>query len=265
MMKRVKQWFRSPAATWTLFIAAVALLLFAGVGGTRAALNKLSDNYVAEVSMKDIGITLVENNSDVASRDYASDKKDGTWTGTVSGKLLGNMLGEGEQFAIGKPYDEQLAVKNSGTIGEYVRLTVNRYWLDEDGEKMTDLEPDLIQLYLKGKDLDKEKTAGSWVKDEKATTAERMVFYYTKALAPGETTSLLTDRLVISGELLKEITRETVEKDGKTIIYTRFNYNGAKYCLEVTADAVQINNAQQAILSAWGQNVSVSDSGLSLQ
>ena len=266
MKNNKRQWFRTPAATWTLFIAAIALLLFAGIGGTRAALNKLSDKYVAEVSMQDIGITLMENGSEVAKRDYDYAKKDDSWIVSSSGKLLADMLKDGEQPDIGKAYDETLAVKNSGHINEYVRVTIRRYWLDKDGNKMNDLEPEQIGLMLDHKNLDEETTLGDWVKDAAATTTERSVFYYTKLLGPGETTSNLTDKFFIRGDLLNKYTTN-VEKEGDTItkITTAYDYDGVQFCLEVTADAVQDHNAQAAILSAWGRNVTVSGSGLSLQ
>ena len=34
-----------------------------------------------------------------------------------------------------KKYNEELAVKNSGSIDEYVRVTVRHYWVDKELEK----------------------------------------------------------------------------------------------------------------------------------
>ena len=64
-----------------------------------------------------------------------------------------------------------------------------------------------------------------------------------------------------------EMGRDLNAKEGDTItkITTAYDYDGVQFCLEVTADAVQDHNAQAAILSAWGRNVTVSGSGLSLQ
>ena len=68
-MKRFKKWFRTPAVTAAALIVALGLLAFAGIGTARAAWNA-SEAYKAEVSMKDIGVTLLENGTPIAQRDY---------------------------------------------------------------------------------------------------------------------------------------------------------------------------------------------------
>ena len=76
-----------------LAIAAV-LLLASTVGSTQAALLYYSDNYVANVEVSNIGVSLVENDEVINYRDY---NKDGRWnrperiSTTV---LMQNLLGE---------------------------------------------------------------------------------------------------------------------------------------------------------------------------
>lgn len=49
-------------------------------------------------------------------------------------------------------------------------------------------------------------------------------------------------------------------------ITTTYEYDGAQFVLEATVDAVQTHNAKDAIKSAWGVDVNISDDGaLSLE
>ena len=55
-----------PAATAVMFVAAMALLLFGSVEGTRAALTYYSETYASRVQMYDIGVSLLENGERVS-------------------------------------------------------------------------------------------------------------------------------------------------------------------------------------------------------
>ena len=48
------------------------------------------------------------------------------------------------------------------------------------------------------------------------------------------------------------------------IITTTYDYDGLQFCVEASVDAVQEHNAEDAILSAWGRKVSISNGSLSL-
>ena len=145
-MKQRKQKKRLKAAsrivTVALFVVAVAMLLGGSIGGTRAALTYYSETYTSRIQMYDIGVSLVENDREVSWRDYSS-AGDGTWN-EQTGVLLENMIPEGEKLTLGKKYTEELKVRNTGTINEYVRVSIYKYWLDPKGVKMRDLSPDLI-------------------------------------------------------------------------------------------------------------------------
>ena len=144
-MKRIKRFLKSPAATMIAFVLAVGLLLFSTVGGARAALTYFSDTYVSRVQMSNIGVTLLENGNAIAKRDY-NKTSDGTWDETT-GVLLSNMLKKGEKFKVGQKYKEELSVQNSGTIDQYVRVSIYKYWMKDD-KKDQSLSPDLIDLEL---------------------------------------------------------------------------------------------------------------------
>ena len=55
-------------------------------------------------------------------------------------------------------------------------------------------------------------------------------------------------------------TRET-DANGWTTVTTVYEYDGAAFILEAEVDAVQTHNAQDAIRSAWGVEVSVDENG----
>lgn len=246
--------------TTLLFGLAVGCLGFSAVGSTRAALTYYSETYSAQIDVQSIGVTLMENGEKTGFRDYTH--ADNEWS-EETGNLLANTLPEGEEWQPGRVYREELAVHNSGTIEEYVRIKLYKYWLDEDGNKMPELSPSLIDLHL---------TGGHWIIDENATTAkvsegdtrdgERIVAYYDSVLAPGEDTDLFADTIAIDGSIADKVTENTVtDVNGWTTVTTVYAYDGATFILEAEVDAVQTHNAADAIRSAWGVEVSVADDG----
>lgn len=241
-MKKRKKSF--PKITVLLLAASAVLLAGSGVGSARAALTYYSENYSAQMNMQSIGVSLVENDAVVSSRDYVSDNE---WSGTTEGTLLANMLGEDEKFTPGKRYNEAISVKNSGNIDTFVRVILTRSWQDAEGKKNTSLSPDLIELnYL---------TDNGWVIAEDQSTPERTVLYYTKALPVGETTPALSDTIRVNESIAQDVTKKV---DGNTIRYT-YKYDGYSFHVDAEVDAVQTHNAQEAIKSAWGVDVSVND------
>ena len=56
---------------------------------------------------------------------------------------------------------------------------------------------------------------------------------------------------------------ETRTEEG-TVITTEYAYDGYSFQVEVEADAVQTHNAADAIKSAWGVDVNVSEDGNSI-
>lgn len=258
MNKRIIRFLTRPVTIAVIFILAVLLLGFGTVGGARAALTYYSETYASQVEMHDIGITLMENGVDISNRDYFYEKADGTWD-EHTGVLLANMLtASNGVLAPGRRYEEKISIKNTGTIDEYVRVTVYRYWVDANGNKTHDIDPALIDLHTIN--LVGTEGANCWIEDTTARTAERNVYYYNKLLPKGQITPDLSDTLAISYNIAANV--KTVQ-EGNTII-TSYDYNGYKFMLEVTADAVQDHNAEDAILSAWGIKAHVANKVLDL-
>lgn len=241
-MKKKKKSF--PKVTVLLLAAAAVLLVGSGVGSARAALTYYSENYSVQMNMQSIGVSLLENDKVVSSRDYVSNNE---WKGTSEGTLLTNLLGKDETFTPGKKYNEAISVKNSGTIDTFVRVIITKSWQDEKGNKNTNLSPDLIELNF--------LTDNGWQVADAQSTRERTVLYYTKALKAGKPTPALSDTLRINPSIASDVTK--VPKD-KTITYT-YKYNGYTFHIDAEVDAVQTHNAKDAIKSAWGVDVNVSD------
>lgn len=236
-MKKFKKILASPITTIAAFVLAAGLLLFSSIGGARAALTYFSDDYAASIQLQEIGVTLVENGA------------------PAEGELLKGLLAEGEQFKPGVSYKEQLNVYNSGVINEYVRVSIHKYWLDENGEKIRTLSPDLIKLNLVNLGSD-------WLLDSEASTEERTVLYYNKLLNSQNETPLFADRLTIDGSVADHVS-ETKKTDGRyTTITTVYEYDGARFCIEARVDAVQEHNAKDAVWSAWGRRVTIDENGV---
>ena len=109
--------------TVLLAVLAACLLLVGGIGVTRAVLIE-SDTYSGTLETPDIAIQLNENGTAVSGEDA----------------LLQGLFKEGESFTIGKIYDEVLTVTNTGSADQFARVTLYKYWTDEEGKRV-DLDP----------------------------------------------------------------------------------------------------------------------------
>lgn len=230
--------------TYVILALAVLLLLGSAVGSTRAALTYYSENYTAEITVSQIGVSLLENGQIVSSRDYDNNEwKIGTNNGSsTGGALLADMLDaeNGEKLALNKKYEERLTVKNSGSIDEYVRVRVYRYWM-KDGKKVTSLSPDLIDLNLVNQ--------GVWVEGPAAST-ECVELFHKGILSSGEESAAFADTIRIDGKVASEARTEVDEAAGT--VTTVYKYDGVEFHVDVEVDAVQTHNARDAIKSAWG-------------
>ncbi len=219
-----------------ILAGAAALLLLAGsVGSAMAALTYYSEIYESPLAMQEIGIQLYENNTAV----------------DVGGTLLANLVPEGETFAIGKKYDENIDVGNSGVIDQFIRVVIYRYWTDGNGQKNVNLDPSLIKYEMED----------GWIHDAAQSTPEREVYYYNTAVGGGGVVDVIS-KLSCDNAVLDTVSQTN---DGKGTITTHYLYDGKVMALKVEASGVQTHNAEDAILSAWGANVTVTGNSLSLQ
>ena len=232
---------KTSTLTILLFVVSIAMVLISTVGIAVAALTE-SKRYEAEINMKDIGVTLMETGKEVEGDNlfFEIDPKD---------------------FLIGVTYPEVITVSNSGTIDEYVRVIVKKYWCDdadpeaEESEypKNNGLNPDYIEVTINDED---------WIKDPNASTEERDVYYYRTALkpaadgAPADVSAPLIEEIKINNEV-KQIVDIEIGDDGKP--YGTFTYSGKWFALEVEVDAVQTHHAKDAFKSVWGVDATIDE------
>ena len=100
-----------------LLAAAAILLLMSTVGSTQAALTYYSDNYMAEVKVANIGVTVLENDEVIDFRNYL---EDGRWDrkGSDENPQHLSIVPEGEKLIPGKTYDEKIVVNMITKDGE---------------------------------------------------------------------------------------------------------------------------------------------------
>ncbi len=240
-MNKVKKLLSAPATSIALFVVAVALLIGSTVGGVNAVLNITSETYESQIELYNIGVNLLENGKVVEGHDA----------------MLTDFLGEDEELVPGKRYAEVLTASNTADIDEFVRVTVYKYWLDENGEKAPDMDPEWIQLGF--------VTDGGWTIDDASTTAERTVLYYGTAIAPGEETTPFMDSIVIDDVIMRKVTQTEEHEGNLTTITTTFDYDGVSFCISVSVDGVQTHHSEDAVGSAWGQSVSATEQTLTLR
>jgi len=240
-MKKFKDFLGKPLVTGALFAVALALLLIGSVGGTRAALNIQSEYYNSEVEVLNIGVALIEQDADGKYQEVSGKN-------ALMGKNtpIGKAVNTESKIYVGRSYPETLAVRNTADINEYVRVAVYKYWLDENGNKFSEMDSEWIKLGF--------VTGNGWSIDGESTTEERTVLYYDKAIAPGEETTPFMDSILISKDATKKITKTEVVEGGVTKISWTYDYNGKQFCIAAYVDSVQDHNAADAKTSAWGVN-----------
>ena len=232
-----------------LFLLMGLIFLVSTVGGTRAALIE-SETYETQFEMYHIGITLNEGGKPLTWRNY----QDGDWHVNADTELLKDLT----EIKYGQLYKEELSVTNSGQIDEYVRVTIYKYWLDENGQKTSALDAKLIHLNLTD-DAD-------WILDTDYSTDERTVLYYALPLESGKTTPLFLNSIILDGSIKNYIiqTETAPDADGYTVVTNIYKYDGKTFCIDVEADGVQTHNAKEAAQSAWGRAITISGDRLSL-
>ena len=265
-MKKIR---RSPVVTGLLFLLAVVLLFAGSVGGTQAALQIFSDDYISAFDLKHIGITLYENGTPVSFRNYGKDAASGFTENHQDGNLVLKTLEDDPSFQIGRKYPFVITCKNTGTIDHYLRVTVYKYWVQVgEGEKFG------LKGWFHGlssntkKQLDNDKhnpatihlgyngsegyNSSAWVKDSNSSTDERETYYYIGILPVDAETAPLFDTLWIDSSVAKKADVKVETVGSKTVTTYTYAYNGYGFVVQAETDAVQTHHARAAIRSAWG-------------
>lgn len=154
-----------------------------------------------------------------------------------------------ESFQAGKRYEEVLELMHDGGMDGYVRVAIIKYWADKNGNKINDLDTDLINVEL-GED--------NWIMDEVNNTENRIMLYYRQYISYDEKTSPFMYSITIdpSVNTLYDVT-ETVDANGNKRIEMAKKYANYKPVIEIIGDAIQTRNAKEAIKSEWGVDVEI--------
>lgn len=251
-MKKLKKSVR----TKLLLAAALLLMAFGTVGVTRAALTYYSEDYVAWFYLNHLHVHLLENGRDVCG---GVNTLDGDTK--ITGELVAYME---DKLDPGRTYREEIAAQNGSDIEQYLRLTIRRYWVDQNGNKSTALSPSMIHLTYNDPDVTDSNdlyNTDVWMVNPIEHTTESDTYYYTSILPGNAKTPDLFNQLTIDKKLYTDdryLTEETVEEDGVRIYRYTYSYDEHKFVIEATVQAIQTHNAQDAIHSQWGvYNVTV--------
>ncbi len=247
------------------FLLALSLLTFTTINGARALPSEESEVQTTEMTMHSVNVAVEEGSEAEDSWEQICEGPDSV------GEAFSAFLQE--DITVGKTYYDDFRVKNTGDMDEYVRVEIYRYWLkkadDEQGrgfedfdtsntDKDLNLDGSLVELVLGDSE--------NWIEDDDNSTDERLILFYTQLLEADESTDVFLKGFRLNGDIKKEYTlitkEETVdEASGEkiwTIIYD-YAYNGRQFKIQIIADCVQSHHAEDAIKSAWGREVSISD------
>ena len=225
-----------------LIACAAVLVIALGVGAARAVPAARNEEYTAEIATSELTVGLVENGVLIPNE----------------GELLTNTFKE--NVIPGKNYTEELSAVNTGEVEEYIRVIVTRRWVkvvkNEDGSTTvteipeTELDPALIRLSLKDTD---------WIVAPASGNKEQVVLYGKHIVKASETVMFNTE-ISVDPKVASILTHTELENGS---VVSSYDDDAARVQLQLIAevDAVQVNNAQDAILSAWGVKVNIADDG----
>ena len=210
-----------------ILMAVTAALVFAVAAGGTMAANRVETDEISDIA------------TPLASQTLEIGLSEGTKSNLVC--LPGDELVATTDEKVGD--FEEFKVTNSKEISAYVRVTIQKYWVDSKGDR---LAADNVTWDI-GADE-------NWIKQEDPfdpkgeTNSDTVVFYYKTPLATGNMTSGLLDKI--------QITAET----------TGNAYSGATLYVKAVADGVQFADGyndvnRNGIKAAWGVNVELDADG----
>lgn len=185
-----------------MFIAAVA------VGGSIAFFRTEKDAN-SPISSTNLGIEIMEGPEILQD-----------------GKVILNKVSPGDE--IRRP----LYVENVKDSSSYIRVTLTKYWQDENGEKLPDKKAEEIIVNVSDEE--------NWIIDDKSDRNGEVIYmYYCLPIASNEITSNFIDSIQVSD------TGASLDN----------SYAGLNLVVDVEVDAIQQYAAKDAILAEWGLDV----------
>lgn len=143
----------------------------------------------------------------------------------------------------GDKIDKVIKIKNTGNMGEAVRLTYEEKWVGKRGSQLPLKQGDNVAAII------------HFINSDDWTRVDN-VFYYNYQLAPFEETSALVD-YVMFNPLVNASTTCTEKRDGDLhVVSCKSNgegYDGAKYTLKFITETVQYDMYKEA----WNTDISI--------
>lgn len=196
-----------------VLIACVSIL-FIGLGvyqGTMANFNE-QGSLETKISAGSLGVEFVNEESTILEDSFDFNK-------AMPGAL----------------FEKNIAITNTKDKDLYTRVTLTRYWVDENGDKVVEANAKDIQIL---------NDTNNWiVMDDTGSNDERIIFYYKMPIGSKQT----TEAFMSSIKLNEEITDK--------------QYSQYKAHIELEAEAIQKVGAVDAILSQWGIDVTFDNQG----
>lgn len=184
-----------------MFIAAVA------VGGSIAFFRTEKDAN-SPISSTNLGIEIMEENKSLHDNEIVLD-----------------------DLMPGSKINRKLYVKNVKESSSYVKVTLTKYWQDEEGNKLPNKNANEIIVNFSDED--------DWIFGDKDPNGEVITMYYRLPITTETTTSNFIDSIQVS-------------ETGKSLDNS---YAGLSIVIDVEVDAIQQYAAKEAILAEWGLDV----------
>lgn len=182
---------------YVLLVGAAVMILGIATSETYAVFQADGNNVQTHISTNSLDIAINEKSTQVTFDDLVPNQK----------------------------IDKEMSVSNVENTSLYTRVTIQKYWLNANGEK--DFEEDASNIKLQ---YNKEEWLEEYVDEE---NGEEVVLYYKKPLAPQEVSETFLQSIQVPENLNNQ-------DMGKT------------FALDIKVDAVQSIDGVNAMLSQWG-------------
>lgn len=202
-----------------------------------------NDNFSnAEIQTGHIDIAIMENGKNLSDEIYEGD-------GVTKFESMEFTKGD---FEVGKKYDANIGVLNDEmSIDVYTRARIYKTWSTLEGEKVTEVNPELIEIGFED---------SLWIEDTNNSTSELTILYYPQILRSGEEIPLMY-WVKVNNEVFNEANITSETNNGYTTYTMSYPSNNLILNIEVNVEAVQTHSAVDAIKSAWGIDVIVNGDG----
>lgn len=191
---------------FVLIIIGLVLILTITVGGTYAVFQADGQDVTTQLTTTSLDISLEGDTSQIEFK------------GLVPGQTV----------------QKQLSVQNTKETSLYTRVTIKKYWLNNNGEK--DFETSATSLQLN-------YNQNEWLEEYIDDNGEEVILYYKMPLAQNQKTENFLESLIVPKNL------GNIDQ-------------GKKFVLDIKVDAIQEYNIKDAMLAQWGVVASMNQNGM---